>query len=112
LGAFFAPQKTGLCGGSVVTLRATTASRPSNPLRTNRLQNRIAVLLLEFCCAKLKGLSAVYPSAMYPDMEFCNVKNHKTLDVSRKMCYIAYCSKQTAYFIFLGGSYEKDQYMF
>jgi hypothetical protein len=36
LGAFFAPQKTGLCGGSVPPLHGVTAPRPSNPLRTNR----------------------------------------------------------------------------
>jgi hypothetical protein len=36
LGAFFAPQKTGLCGGSVPSLHGVTAPRPSNPLRTNR----------------------------------------------------------------------------
>jgi hypothetical protein len=41
LGAFFAPQKTGLCGGSVPPLCGVTDGhlrrpRPSNPLRTNR----------------------------------------------------------------------------
>jgi hypothetical protein len=36
LGAFFAPQKTGLSGGFVPPLCGVTAVRPSNPLRTNR----------------------------------------------------------------------------
>jgi hypothetical protein len=36
LGAFFASQKNGLCGGSAA---CAAAPRPSNPLRTNRPVN-------------------------------------------------------------------------
>jgi hypothetical protein len=46
LGAFFAPQKTGLSGGSVPPLHGVTAPRPFNPLRTSTHPCRVNMFIL------------------------------------------------------------------